>query len=363
MADVYMTVAGAGLKNGTDWDNAYDQTQMQAAADDVDVAGEILYVEADTYTVPAIIDLDQGTGTYVVRCGLIAVNKTTHVEDGSRAVFDCNSIIASALKIWGVIDYWDFKNFEVINATSDGIIYMAASTRYNFFYNVRVYNCGNKGLNSNGYLQYSSFLNCAFNSNTSQGIYKLTNSSFLSGQAINNGADGIYYVSNVVNSILHGNTTQNITLYVHGALMVNNVIDGTKPGTNTAKGINLDTGHQHIWGNRITHHSDIGLDGGVVFKVEDNNYFYDNSGGDVSGDFNGGYYSRYSGVNTGDGYKDLANDDFTLTAGADGVGVETPVGLPDEAVNKAFITQGIPPECGAGGGLLVHPGMTGGINA
>ena len=84
MATKYASVAGAGAKTGADWANAYDNTQIVGTALPAIGAGGTLYIEADTYNITAGWVLP-GAG-----CTVVAVNATSHVEDGSRAILNAS---------------------------------------------------------------------------------------------------------------------------------------------------------------------------------------------------------------------------------------------------------------------------------
>jgi hypothetical protein len=363
MADVYTTVAGAGAKDGTDWDNAYDETQLQNAADDLTAAGDRWFIEEGTYSVPAVIDLDQGAGIASNRIEMIGVN-SSHVEDGTRPIFDCESSIASAFKIASALDFWDFRNFEVINATSNGIDHL--NDHFSdalYFYNVISENNGGYGINcGTERIRYSVFENCAFIGNTNHGIFRLgVSGCVFNTQIINNGNDGVRGCAAVSNCVFHGNTTTHLRVEASAGNITGNTFDGTRAGTNTVSGMISGFGGQLVYSNRFTNQSGYAIDGYTLHvNGEDNNYFYANSSGDLNptGYYVGGKTSRYSGVNSDEGYNDLANDDFSLAADGDGVGVSNPIGAADETTNIGYFTQGMPPAGGAGGAAkLINGGL------
>ena len=79
-----------------------------------------------------------------------------------------------------------------------------------------------------------------------------------------------------------------------------------------------------------------------------NNFYYNNTSGDESITYAIETIGKVTG--TSDGYTDQANDDFTLTAGGEGVGISTPYGNLAESTNVGYPTAGMPPDPNGGSG-------------
>jgi len=336
MADLYGSVAGAGGKTGADWANALDQTQFQASAVDVLVAGETFYVEAVTYTLAGIFDVDSGNdGTAGNLISVVAVNASTHINDGSRAIWDAGSTHANCFNQTTAMNYWSWENHEFINATGDGWNKGDALTStFMCFKNCAFDNNGGKGFDANGTRVQSSTLTiCQANGNTTVGIDVRSGSvttAFC--QTLNNGNDGIR-IGSAINCLSHNNT-------VDGIDALENVDGCTIDGNSVGARANYMASS-----NRFTNNDWTLISNSALASI--NNGFYNSGTVDYSGTFT---IKAYDLALTSDGYTNRGADDFTLTIGGEGVGVAIAYGLLDEATNIGYYTQGLPPEYSGGGG-------------
>lgn len=359
MADKYMTVAGAGAKSGVDWANAYSNAEFQTALDSLN--GDTLFIEEGTYTQSSILDIDTNAGSRAAPNKIIGVN-SSHVEDGTRPVIDANSAAANVFKKTGALHFWHLKHLELINATGNGFDGGSTQAFDWLFYNVAFNNNGAAGMDGQNNIRDSFFVNCEFNSNTSHGILDCGTSMIVRSLAKNNGGRGMSNVRNLHFCIAHNNNNNGIVVSnAPPGTVINCISDG-----NSSAGFYLGMDGIICINNRTTNNGTYGIQGPSITAYIDNCFFYNNTSGDHdSGDgLQFGDNNRFAAANSSDGYVDRANDDFSITDGEDGTAVEIPIGLLDETANLAYIDQGFPPaSAGGGGGLIIHPGMNGGINA
>lgn len=334
MADKYISVAGAGAKTGVDWANAYSNAEFQTALDSLG-ASDSLIGEAGTYTQSAALDIDVANGLPATRISVIGVNPITHLEDGSKIVIDANSVAANGLAI--AMNYWMFRNIEVVNATGDGITLSSANN--NIYYNVSSNNNGAHGIDGSD--TGSIYIQCDFSGNTNNGSNATTNGRFSHCNFMDNGSNGLgtgtgYGILN--HCILHNNSSRGVAITDPYFSIVNCILDGNGDGVETASITAL------IQRTRITNNTE-GIDGNQP-AILDRNAFYGNGT-----DQTGTHYQIGDDITlTSDGYADRAADDFTLESDGEGVGITVEIGGIGES-NIAYMTVGAnPPQYVAGGG-------------
>lgn len=337
MADWYMSLAGAGAADGSSWADreAFSQAALQAAVDQL-TAGDVLYLEDDTYTLSASVDVDTTSGANNNNIFIKGVN-SSGVEDGSQATLDGNAAAASCLLFNGIF-YYQVGNLNCINATAGGIAGVTVDAISCNFYNCNFDNNGTSGVADIAKeFDKAVFQNCQFNNNSTEGADSGGGCKYFYCLAIGNGAEGIKGADGVYSCITHDNTTDGINS--GGAPVVNCISDG-----NGAHGINVTINPASIAGCRCTNNGGYGSYITALSGVSLNNAYYNNTTDDEFLFYDIRVVDKVT--LTGDGYTDRASDDFTLATDGEGVGVEVLIGN-EAASNSGFITSGVTPEYAA----------------
>lgn len=348
--EVFLSVAGAGAKTGVDIANAYSLAEIQNAFDDTlgGGPGSKLYIQEGTYTLSTYIDCDAGAGLGNSYIQIIGVN-SSWVDDGTRPILDGNSTATYIIYLDGGCDRTIFKNLELINATSTGFRHTnSGNSDWMYLQNVIIENNGSHGIDGQNNMSGGGIYCCQIRNNVGTGINEWRSVPFDNVVLANNNIGTNSIDSGVSNSLIYGNTSQNLR---NMAYVVNCIVDGYRTGTNTPYGIISGSSILTLVSNcRITNHSTYGISNLNTSVLGNNNYYYNNTVGDIENStvYFYGYMDRLSGVNNSDGYKNVSIGDYNLTAGGDGVGVEIPIGSTNEGVNFGYLTQGIPPKYGGG---------------
>ncbi len=343
MANWWIATSATGDGSGDSYANSQEGTtaNIQAALDQL-TAGNTLTMEEGTYTLNAILDIDQNSGTKGTEINWIGVNDSG-VEDNSRFILDADSTAANCIKINGP-DSWIFKHFECINATSNGLVDATGVMSDSTFINISVSSNGASGILGANLLRECTFSNCNFNNNTTHGHHNCQ-ATFMYCQMLGNGTDGGLGSYSYLHCLIHDNGGAGVngtsTQDIIGCIIDGNGSDGISPPSDGAPIINNRLTNNTGWGVRVTNYSYI-----------DNNGLYNNTGGTISGGVAG------TNVNlTADGYEDRGNDDFSLETDDEGIGVSRPIGLLSESTNIGYFTEGIPPTYG-GAATPVFAGIT-----
>lgn len=112
---MYVTVAGAGNKDGTDWSNAFGRAEWETDLEAPCEAGDVYYVEEGTYTLTEDIDCSAIDGTSNAPISIIGVKSGTSNEPpvfSDHAFTTARPLIAAAGNKWWFGDYWVFKNIR-----------------------------------------------------------------------------------------------------------------------------------------------------------------------------------------------------------------------------------------------------------
>ena len=123
-ATMYVTAAGAGGTDGTDWANAMNLAAWSSDAISSAEAGDIYYVQGgQTYTLAANwIAANDGLVTSPIT--IIGVNSGTSAEPptfSDWAIDDASRpIIAAGASDFIFDNYWKFKNLSVTTTDSNG---------------------------------------------------------------------------------------------------------------------------------------------------------------------------------------------------------------------------------------------------
>lgn len=110
MADLYMTVTGAGVKDGSDPDNAFDWDAFRAWTVTGFVVGDMVYAESGDYT-PTSTPSENADGTAAAPLSLIGITNlsdlTSFAQGNDRPFFDFS---ASAGEYLSFDNYWRVGN-------------------------------------------------------------------------------------------------------------------------------------------------------------------------------------------------------------------------------------------------------------
>lgn len=156
---MYATPSGAGSKNGSDWDNAFDTSALVSDMYSNSEAGDLYYLAPGTYTLTgnlAIANTRDGTGTAPIRIiGTTAVGSTVEATGSSRAVIaigNYNLIIAG--------DHW--QSFGIVFSGTKTDSYAIQIGPYTVLRNCKASNSGagasTQAIQTNGY--YAALIDC-----------------------------------------------------------------------------------------------------------------------------------------------------------------------------------------------------------
>ena len=349
MADYYIGTASQGTGDGSSWANRIQGTtaNIQAGFDQL-AAGDTLYFETGTYTLTSTIDVDQTNGAYNNPISVVGLNGSG-VEDNSQFTLDGDSSIATILAT--TRNYYQIRHMKAINSTGTMI---GTGGNYWIFYNCWFQSSGTYFLYC-GSTAYWQAQNCYF---SSDGLYMLyghvtcINCQLINGVRIHNGANGSSYVNCIIHNFSLASFVSGVPL-----CFVGNTVDS---GINGVVQNNIGRAAQ-IVNNRFTNISGTAIHTTSNYSGTNliiNNAFYNNGTNTTirNCDLKVGDISL-----TAEGYTDRANDDFTLTSGGEGTGVEHEIGLLSETTNLGYFTAGLNPEASGGGGGVILPNMNGGM--
>lgn len=249
MANYYTTVAGAGAKNGSDWDNAYDHATFQSTMTSK-VAGDIMYIYSGTYTASSNHTFwNDGTNTdHIHLVGISDQDLMTEAQGDDRPLFEMGTYA------FDCDNYWTWKNLRInagvttgdrkIRCDTDGIVInckiTVASTNtshYAFYFggtggtliDTEISNPLARGVYGNGFLcQFCYIHDCAvYGIYAGGGAYTFLNSIF------DTCGTGIYMVGG--SNRLLANTFYNCTTAIDGQtgtdhVIINNTISSCTTG-------------------------------------------------------------------------------------------------------------------------------------
>jgi len=338
-----------GLGDGSSWANAWSSVKdiTGLAAGDVVACN---YAATDTLT----SGFSSATnGTNALR---IVMYSADPADDSRRDGFtiDGNSSVASAIS--SSIKYWTFVGMKIMNCTGTSV----------------------GGVSVSG----MSFISMVFSANGGDDIVGNDDCAFSDCTFLNAGGNSIDCdFSCSINNCYSFNATSDAFLFYTGSV-IDCVID-------SAGGIGIHSTNAnegcHISGN-IVNGNNVGIDVvdyvGIITKniisgstgngllVEGTSAVYEN--------FNVYYNNGTDRVATGDLYEggdsvdtstnpltDAANKDYSRASGSSDVKgtARQPGATWDTTIQStAYVTAGSPPAYSAGGGLILNPGLTGGIN-
>ena len=135
MANKYTTVAGAGLKDGTTWANAFGLAEYLVDFLNSASPGDIYYVFSGTYTMSAFnwTARDGNATDFIKIVGVSDQTLLTEAQGDDRPLFDMGAF--SML----FDDYWEIRN---IRATGSNSAYTWRGDTYATFVNCKAHNTG-----------------------------------------------------------------------------------------------------------------------------------------------------------------------------------------------------------------------------
>ena len=121
--NMYVTVTGAGAKNGLTWATAFSITEFETDAEGAAEAGDAYYFEEGTYTLTSAIAVALD-GTAVAPISIVGVVSGTTAEPPTSADFatgDNRPLIAAAAFSFIFDDYWILRNMRLATTTVNGL--------------------------------------------------------------------------------------------------------------------------------------------------------------------------------------------------------------------------------------------------
>ena len=264
-------------------------------------------------------------------------------------VVDCNSAVAQAISPQG---FWRISGIDFRNSTGSTINGSATD-------DVIVDECVFQNSGAIGiYLDQRVFIsNCSIVNPTTFGIY-VDSQSVIDNCLVIGGTDAyvLFRASYLLNSIADNPSGDAVDCIGASNLVCGNVFYSA--GIGVASANRLDVVLRNLF-----HSCTVGLQNTAGYITYEDYNLYHNNGTDrnINGTLIQGGNSVDDDVN--DPCNDAANGDFDTVSGSGLRAVSRTVGASWYAgASTSYITAGLPPDA-AGGGLLVHPGMTGGFRA
>lgn len=325
MTDYYVNPAAGGTNSGT---QANPWTSIQTAFDTA-TAGDNVYCQG-TQTISVRIDVDTNSGTDVAPIKIIGTN-SSWVNDGTYFVIDVNNNNSNGIYCNARSNYW-LENIEIKNVGGTGAAFYGQTNSDDWtLINVYVHDCAQHGFNRGQYMRFWTVFRLRVASCAGYGIGS-PSSWRLSHAWIDSCDYGIYgdqtmqphcvtisncttmgiYATNIV-------TARHITIddcptgisvaaatvpaYLEGCR-----ITGATTGLAIATDCNVNLVGCYFGGNT----ADIALTGTGTYKILPINGAVTNV--------------TLTGSDTGDGYVDAANNDYTLIASATGRSIPITVG-------------------------------------
>lgn len=352
-ADTVTVVQTPGTASGLTWAIGGSWATIDRAMNVV-AAGDKVWVKATAdYVNSAAIDT-AGTNT----APIVFEGYTSTTGDGGKATIDgTDNTLASCLTTTLGLNtggYYAFKNFVFRDCTSHGVALINLQ-RLTFK------NCIARD-NGGGGFQGRLYLNCyncvAFGNGSPGGFYGFSTSYFHScvayantGYGIKNGAGGLE-----ANCLCFDNSTYDIHDTGIAPVILGCTVDGDD-ATRTITGIQCNAGSFDggVFVNNIVYDCNLGMywwNTNGERTVSEYNLFNDNatdysSAGTFSGE-----------VTTAPQFTNEVGDDYTLASGSPAKAAGVDAG--DPVNGTSYVDIGAHQRQEAGGGMLVHPGASGG---
>ncbi len=346
--------------SGNDADDGLSELDAWATIDkamNTVVAGDTVYAKADSnYTETATIDT---VGT--VSATITFEGYTSTPGDGGRATINAESTRAYCLDdaLAGVAAFYVFKNFIFKGATTSNVelsvqdvIFKSCDFRSasgdgcacgsrTVFENCLFDSNGAAGVDGDGAVYV---IGCRFSNNTTEGIETSAATFIFDCTFLGNGADAI--------ECLGGNGTFVVVLRC--------TIDGTGKVTNTGIDLGSSFWSRALIANNIIYDCTEGIDGasqGTFFNSR-NNLLNNNTT-----DYPSSRFQTFEGeVTAAPQFEDEAGGDYSLGSSSPALDVGYDSYLLNGSTQRADIGA-IESTAAGGGGLLVHPGTSGGARA
>ncbi|MCP3683263.1 MAG: hypothetical protein GY861_11290 [bacterium] len=312
MADKYASVAGAGAKTGADWANAYDNTQIVGTALPA-LSGGTLYVEADTYNITGVWSMGANNDA------IVAVNASSHVEDGSKAILNAASTYASSIDGTARTNP-HVRNIDSTASTSVGIYLSSTGSTYNCIGRNGVYGiAAGYVVNSTGY-------------GSTYGIYPLDLNA-VNCKAYTNSSRGYTDCGCIINSLAYDNAT---------GIRKARLVEGCVLDDNTT-GFDAVSIPAIVMSSSITNNT-TGLKAAATNYINEiKNLYYSNTA-----KFGGTTANIFSIDGSVDGsatpYNNQAGRDYKPSSGAEMLGTEFPYGDLSDTTNISYANAGLEPE-------------------
>lgn len=138
MATYYVTVAGAGAKDGAAWATAFDLAAWETHAEGSAAAGDIYYVEEGTYTLTGGWNTSTQDGTSTSPIIVIGVVSGTSAEPPTKSDWADGAtrpLIACGANEHQSGDYWNWYNFRFTTTHDYGFRYFTGGLAVNCYSN------------------------------------------------------------------------------------------------------------------------------------------------------------------------------------------------------------------------------------
>lgn len=326
-ADMFVTVAGAGTKDGLTWANAFGQAEFKTDFQGTPEPGDFYYIEEGTYVMTGSFSAGAG-GTRTLPISLIGVKSGTTAEPptssdwafgSARPLFDDEENAYA----WTMSAYPNVFNIQFLGSSSRVI---NSGSEGGIFYNVRVQNEGTT--TQDGIQTFGSYTRIIYSEIIANGS---------SGEAVILGRYNILYGCYIHDSNIAVNAG------IAGSRIQNNIIDTNTIGINIGTDVNVSITNNTLYNNTT------GLSastGGAIFVVnnifdentapatwttEQFSNFFDNNSWDGDASANTNVTIGPNSIDTDITLTNPASGDFTLpdSSAAEGIGlqVDTNVGV------------------------------------
>ena len=318
------------------------------------VAGETVWIRGGTdYVTTAFIDT-AGTGANPIA---LEGYTTTLGDDGKATIDGTDNTLANGINstIGGDVFYC-IKNILVRDMTSEGFSMGAAD--FVIYKRCEATLCAGWGFRGDNGMMYEE---CTAHGNTSDGGFSSDLDACIVGcQSFDNTGIGFEFDTGAAAfCVAYGNTTLGFVTAQSGwGFYFNCTVDGENAGGTTGLSFTSGTINQQVVVNCIGYDCNTGFSAGrntKEFKITLHNLISSNNT-----DYNN--FETFTGeVAAAPGFTDEASADYTLTSGsaAKAAGVDAGTVVNDVSYVDIGAHQRQEP-AGGGGGLMTHPGMSGG---
>lgn len=279
---IHLSPAGAGLKNGADWNNAHDLASLLAAG--APAAGRVLFVKEGTYTLTANIDWSATAGTSVNPIMVLGVKSgTTNV--GASVVYSDWAVLSTNFPFVDMVTYsW---RFGVLTRT-EGIFFQGSATyAVQTGNNATVKNCkfdNDNAASTSNYILFpnanSAVVYCEFLSAKGRGLNSTMGANFIAynyfhdfADATNGVAVGAGAYDTIINNIFDNCQNAAIICGAYLVRIVNNTFYETDVAVTATNSYDIQVLNNVCEGNDVA---------GFKWTTQiDSNLFWGNHGDDA----------------------------------------------------------------------------------